>query len=56
MESLEDELVMVLWKEHFEALPPKLKLVVPSNLQFPDLELKELPKELKYLFIATAQG
>ena len=42
---------MGLWKEQFQALPLKLKLAVPSNLQFPDLDLKELPKELKYLFL-----
>ena len=43
LEALEEEFVMGLWREQFEALPPKLKLAVPSNLQFPDLDLKELP-------------
>ena len=46
---------MAMWKEHFESLPPKLKLAVPSNLQFPDLELKELLKELKYLFLGEGE-
>ena len=51
MEELGEEFVMGLWREQFEALPPKLKLAVPSSLQFPKLDLKELPKELKYLFL-----
>ena len=42
---------MGLWREQFEALLPKLKLAVPSSLQFPEFDLKELPKELKYLFL-----
>ena len=46
---------MGLWREQFESLPPKLKLVVPSNLQFLNLELKKLPKELKYLFLGEGK-
>ena len=46
---------MALWKEQFELLPPKIKLAVPSNLQFPELELKERPKELKYLFLGKGE-
>ena len=42
---------MALWKEQFESLSPKLKLAIPSNLQFLEFELKELLKELKYLFL-----
>ena len=42
---------MGLWREQFEALPPKLKLAIPSSLQFLELDLKELPKELKYIFL-----
>ena len=42
---------MGLWRKQFEALPPKLKLAVPSSLQFAELDLKELPKELKYFFL-----
>ena len=42
---------MALWKEHFKSLPPKMKLAVPSNLQFPELELKEFQKELKYIYL-----
>ena len=42
---------MTMWKEHFESLPRKMKLTVSSNLQFLELELKELPKELKYKFL-----
>ena len=42
---------MGLWREQFEALLLKLKLAVPSSLQFPELDMKELPKELKYLFL-----
>ena len=55
LEAWEKELVMVLWKEQFESLPPKIKLVVPSNIQFLDLELKELLKELKYLFLGEGK-
>ena len=51
LEALEEEFALGLCREQFEALPPKLKLAVPSSLQFPDLDLKELPKELKYLFL-----
>ena len=46
---------MALWKEQFESLPPKMKLATPSNLQFPELELQELPKELKYLFLREGE-
>ena len=31
LEAWEKELSMALWKEHFESLPPKIKLAVPSN-------------------------
>ena len=55
IEALEDELAMALWKEPFEALPLKLKLVVPSNLQFLNLEPKELLKELKYWFLREGE-
>ena len=51
LEAWEEELAMGLWREQFESLQPKLKLVVPSSLQLPDLELKELLRELKYLFL-----
>ena len=51
LEVMEEELVMGVWREQFEALPPKLKLVDPSSLQFLELDLNELPKELKYLFL-----
>ena len=50
LEKMGEEIAMGLWREQFEAMPPKLKLAVPSSLQFPELDLKELPKELKYLF------
>ena len=55
MKAWEGVLAMELWKEHFETLPPNLKLAVLSNLQFLDLELKELPKELKYLFLGEGK-
>ena len=32
LEAWEEEVVMGLWREQFEALPPKLKLVIPSSL------------------------
>ena len=32
LEAWEEEFAMGLWREQFEALPPKLKLGVPSNL------------------------
>ena len=51
LEKMGEEIAIGLWREQFEALPPKLKLAVPSSLQFPELDLKELPKELKYLFL-----
>ena len=54
-EAWGEELSMTLWKEHFESLPPKIKLVVPSNLQFSELELIELPKELNYLFLGEGK-
>ena len=44
LEAVEEKLVMGLWREQFETLPPKLKLTVPSNLQFSNLDLMELPK------------
>ena len=42
-----------MWTTHFEPLSPKTTLTVPSNLQTPKLELKELPKELKYAFLGN---
>ena len=35
LEDMGEEFVMGLWREQFEALPPKLKLAIPSSLQFP---------------------
>ena len=32
-----------------------MKLVVPSNLQFSKLKLKELPMELKYIFLGEGR-
>ena len=46
---------MVMWKEHFESFPPKMKFAVPLNLQLLDLKLKELPKELKCLFLGEGR-
>ena len=56
VEAWEEEIAMALWKEHFKSLPPKIKLAVPSSLHFPVLDLKEIPKELKYAFLGVGRS
>ena len=51
LEAWEEKITMAIWTEHSESLPPKIKLTVPLNLQFPKLDLKELSKELKYTLL-----
>ena len=49
LEAWEEELSMAPWKEQFESL------TIPSNLEFSKLELKGLPKELKYLILGEGK-
>ena len=39
------------WKPKFEELNPPLHESVPSHIEAPKLELKQLPSELKYAFL-----
>ena len=55
MDVEEETNAEAFWSTHYEPLSPKTKLVVPSNLEFPDLDLKELPKELKYVFLGKEE-
>ena len=43
------------WNNRFEALPSDAPHVLPSNEQHPDLELKKLPKFLKYAYLGGNQ-
>ncbi|KAG5553848.1 hypothetical protein RHGRI_011652 [Rhododendron griersonianum] len=40
-----------LWTPKFDELPPLSSKTLPSNVQFPKLELKVLPDTLKYAFL-----
>ena len=55
LQAWEEKIAMAMWKESFESLPPKIKLVIPLNLWFVELDLKELPKELKYTFLGEGK-
>ena len=50
----ENLITKAMWTSHFEPLPPKTTLVVPSNLQTPILELKQLPADLKYIYLGES--
>ena len=39
------------WKLKYEKLPPREIKLLPSSEQVPELELKPLPVELKYVFL-----
>ena len=39
-----------MWCFQFKELPPRDSIPLPLSLEIPKLELKELPKELKYAF------
>ena len=51
LEAMEETIAEGMWVAHFDTLPPKTQLVVTSNRQFLELDLKELPKKLKYTFL-----
>ena len=51
LEAWKEEISMAIWIDHFETLPQKIKFEVLLNLQFLELELKELLKELKKAFL-----
>ena len=40
-----------MWATNFEKLPPRDSFPLPSNVSMPNLELKPLPKDLKYAFL-----
>lgn len=40
-----------MWTEYFEKLPPSNSLVIPYKFKAPNLNLKPLPKELKYAIL-----
>ena len=52
MESAQ-ELEASNWKLKYEELPPREIKLLPSSEQVPELELKPLPVELKYVFLGT---
>ena len=45
-----------MWCSQFEELPQRDSLPLPSSLEIPKLELKELPKELKYAFLGDRES
>ena len=50
----ENLVTKAMWTSHFEPLPPKTTLDVPSNRQTPILELKQLYADLKYVYLGES--
>ncbi|CAL8988273.1 unnamed protein product, partial [Prunus brigantina] len=43
------------YANQFESLPPPTNKVLPSVVQAPELELKQLPKHLKYAYLGESE-
>ena len=52
----EEKVDEALWYSHVEELPPCESFSLPSNLETPKLELKQLPQELKYAFLGEKES